>query len=257
MVSETAEHTLDPGNNVQTEDASAKRTERAARRNSIYSWIIYHVSRLVYATMRIHHDYMPRYEATGKGCIYVTWHGRTMIPANYMRNRNYWTLVSLSRDGELQARIFERFGFQIVRGSTGRGGVKGALQLARKLKEGGALAFTPDGPRGPTHKVQLGVILMAQKSGAPIFPIGISASRRVLFKKSWDSYMIPLPFAHAYWLTGDPIEIPADLDDLGRAAYAELLEVAINKMEAKAEALAGYPHYPAEWRQHLPTTEGQ
>ena len=95
-----------------------------------------------------------------------------------------------------------------MRGSTGRGGVRGALQMARKVREGGVLAFTPDGPRGPTHKVQLGVILMAEKSGAPIVPVGISASRRWLIG-SWDSYMIPQPFARAYFLVGEPIYVPA------------------------------------------------
>ncbi len=127
--------------------------------------------------------------------------------------------------------------------------------MARRVQEGGGLAFTPDGPRGPTHKVQLGVSLMAQKSGAPIVPIGISASRRVLFTKSWDSYMIPLPFARAYWISGEPIHVPADLDDAGRTAIAEAVEVAINQVECKAEALAGYPDYPAEWRRELPSTD--
>ena len=112
--------------------------------------------------------------------------GAPCIPANLLRNRGYWALISLSRDGELQNHIFRRFGFQTVRGSTGRGGIRGALQMARRVQDGGVLAFTPDGPRGPTHKVQLGVILMAEKSGAPIVPVGISASRRWLMK-SWDS----------------------------------------------------------------------
>ncbi len=182
------------------------------------------------------------------GCIFVTWHGRSLIPANYFRNRGYWALVSLSRDGEMQANIFRRYGFQIARGSTGRGGVKGALQMARKVKEGGCLAFTPDGPRGPTHKVQLGVILMAEKSGAPIVPLGVSARSRWLFGKSWDSYMVPKPFSKAYWVYGKPIFVPANQDDAGRQRYAGLVEFEINRVEKEAEALAGYLDYPAEWR---------
>ncbi len=255
MTSQVAESAGDSRSETVATAERARSDARTTRRNALYSWIIFHIARLVYVTVRVHHDYMPRYESNGKGCIYVSWHGRSMIAANYLRNRKYWALVSLSRDGELQTRIFERFGFQIVRGSTGRGGVKGALQMARKVKEGGALAFTPDGPRGPSHKVQMGVILMAQKSGAPIVPVGISASRRVLFTKSWDSYMIPMPFAHAFWISGDPIQIPADLDETGRAAYAEVVEVAINRLERKAEALAGYPNYPSEWRLEIPSRE--
>lgn len=182
-----------------------------------------------------------------KGVIQVTWHGRTLIPANLLCNRGYWALISLSRDGELQNHVFCRFGFQTIRGSTGRGGVRGALQMARKVREGGVLAFTPDGPRGPSHKVQLGVILMAQKSGAPIVPVGISASRRWLIR-SWDQFMIPKPFARGYFLVGEPIYVPAELDEAGREAIAEQVEIALNRLEREAERRAGHPDYPDKWR---------
>jgi len=119
--------------------------------------------------------------------------------------------------------------------------------MARKVREGGVLAFTPDGPRGPTHKVQLGVILMAEKSGAPIVPLGISASRRWLMK-SWDSYMIPQPFAQGYCLVGDPIFVPPGLNDAERERMAVEVERATNRLECEAERLAGHPDYPAEWR---------
>src|SRR5262249_35644552 len=116
-----------------------------------------------------------------------------------------------------------------------------------KVKEGGVLTFTPDGPRGPTHKVQLGVILMAEKSGAPIYPIGISASRRWLVN-SWDSYLVPKPFARCYFLVGDPIYVPPGLDEAQRIALAEQIEIAINRLEREAERRAGFPNYPTEWR---------
>ena len=171
--------------------------------------------------------------------IFVTWHGRSLIPANVFRDRGFWALISLSNDGEMQNEIFKRFGFQTVRGSTGRGGVRAALQMARNLKAGGSLAFTPDGPRGPTHKVQPGVVLMASKSGCPIVPFAVSARRRKLFG-SWDSYMFPLPFTRAFFLVGEPHYIPANLDEQTRQAYCDLIELAINKLEDRAEMLAGH-----------------
>src|SRR5579871_1581279 len=236
-----------PPAETPAEETLEQRNARLARRNRVVSWLIYHLARLIFRTLRLHIGNPERLETHGKGTIFVTWHGRTLLPANVFHKKGYWALISLSRDGELQDHIFRRFGFQTVRGSTGRGGVKGALQMARKVREGGVLAFTPDGPRGPSHKVQLGVILMAEKSGAPIIPVGISASRRWL-AKSWDSYMIPQPFARAYWVAGDPIFVPPDLTAAGREAVAEQLEIAINRLEREAERLAGYPDYPAEWR---------
>lgn len=223
---------------------------RLARRSRLIGGLVYCIARTIFRTLRLQFVNPEGLDTRGKGAIFVTWHGRSLIPANVFRNRDYWALISLSRDGELQNNIFQRFGFRTVRGSTGRGGVKGALQMARKVKEGGVLAFTPDGPRGPTHKVQLGVILMAEKSGAPIIPLGIGVSRRWQLK-SWDSYLVPKPFARAYFVVGEPIIVPPDLDEARRTALAEQVEVATNRLEREAERLAGFPDYPSEWRVEL------
>ena len=233
-------------------------------RTRLYSALVYLIARFIYGTLRMNIENLERIfppggtpgepVASGKatpGMILVAWHGRSLIPANVLRNRDCWALISLSRDGEVQNGVFKRFGFHTVRGSTKRGGVRGALQMARKVKEGGVLAFTPDGPRGPSHKVQPGVILMAEKSGAPIVPIGASASRRWLLG-SWDRYMIPQPFARGYFLAGEPIYVPPGLDEAARQAVALQVECALNRIEREAEARAGHLDYPAEWQTQEP-----
>lgn len=231
---------------AQTPEESADQ-RRKERRGRLLGGLLYGFVRLLFSTVRLHFVRKEGLDTKSSGAIFVTWHGRSLVPANVFRKRGYWALISLSRDGEIQNSVFQRFGFQTVRGSTGRGGVKGALQMARRVKEGGVLAFTPDGPRGPTHKCQAGVILMAEKSGAPIIPLGISANRRWQIR-SWDSYMLPKPFARVYFVVGEPISIPANLDEARRNHYAEQVEIAINRVEAQAEALAGYQNYPTEWR---------
>ncbi len=154
-------------------------------------------------------------------------------------------MISLSRDGDVQNHIFQRFGYQTIRGSTGRGGVRAVLQLARKIKEGGVLAFTPDGPRGPTHKVQQGTIFLAQKSGRPILPLGISAKPRQLLG-TWDSYMIPMPFSRSSFVFGEPILAPANTTEEEAAEFARRVEIAINRCEKRAEEMLGFP-YPVEF----------
>jgi lysophospholipid acyltransferase (LPLAT)-like uncharacterized protein len=218
---------------------------RPSRRPAVLGFLVWLIARAIGVTLRIRFEHRERLEdaaATGEGVIFVLWHGRTLIPANVWRKRGYWVLISLSRDGEMQKNIFQRFGFQIVRGSTGRGGVKAALQLARKVREGGALALTPDGPRGPTHKVQQGTIFIAQRAGCPIVPVGVSARPRKLFG-SWDSYMLPMPFARASVVIGETIRVPQDLDEEGQQRVAEQIECALNAVEARAEELMGYPSH--------------
>lgn len=227
---------------TETEEDKQK---RLANRSKLLGWMIAAIVRCIALTLRFHKENAEGISPTSGGSILVTWHGRSLIPAWLLRDKGCWALISLSKDGEIQNNIFQRFGFQTIRGSTGRGGVRGALQAARKVKEGGVLAFTPDGPRGPSHKVQLGVILMAEKSGAPIVPIGCSAGGRWLFKKSWDSYMIPKPFTKAYYLVGDPIFIPPGRNETQRMLLATEVERAINALEKRAEALAG--HFEYSW----------
>ena len=227
-------------------DGSVKEPARKRSRAPLLGRILFLVARFIYRTVRLTVVNERGLDVSGQGAIFVTWHGRSLVPANYFRNRGYWALISLSRDGEIQNEVFKNLGFHTIRGSTGRGGVRGALQMARKVREGGVLAFTPDGPRGPTHKVQLGVILMAEKSGAPIIPLGISASSR-WSSRSWDAYMIPRPFSRVYFVVGEPRYVSGDGTEAARAAAAQGLERAINSVEREAERLAGYDTYPAEW----------
>ncbi len=78
------------------------------------------------------------FERDGIGVILVTWHGRTLVPITRFRNRGYWAMISTSRDGEYQNRLFQRFGWQTVRGSTSaRGAVQAALTMVKHLKAGG------------------------------------------------------------------------------------------------------------------------
>jgi lysophospholipid acyltransferase (LPLAT)-like uncharacterized protein len=240
----------------ESDPLAAASDPRVARRARWLGRAIYCLARLVLVTLRIEFENGDRLQPS-QGTIYVTWHGRTLIPALTMRERGWWALISLSRDGEIQNNFFQLLGFQTTRGSTGRGGIRGALAMARRVKEGGVLVMTPDGPRGPTHKVQLGVILIAEKSGAPIIPVGISANRRWLMK-SWDSYMLPKPFSRAYFLVGEPITIPPNLDETGRNHYAAQVEVAINRLECEAERRAGHSDYPDAWpTETLPVGEMQ
>ncbi len=222
--------------------AVEQRSEQEQRRAKRLGTLIYLLARGLGRTLRLYvegWEPIERHLQEGTGAVMVTWHGRTLIPANYMKGKGFWALISLSRDGEVQANIFQRFGFRILRGSTSRGGVRAALEAARVVKAGGILAFTPDGPRGPSQKFQPGALLIAQKAGVPIYPAGISAYPRILLP-TWDRYLIPLPFARAAFLIGEPVFVPPDADKDDFARLAEQLENAINMLEARAEQIARY-----------------
>jgi lysophospholipid acyltransferase (LPLAT)-like uncharacterized protein len=209
--------------------------EQLTTRTRWLSMVIVALVKTLCATVRLEidrEDEMDTLIAAQHGAIFVTWHGRTLLPIWKLRGRGWCALVSLSRDGTLQAENFRRLGFEVIRGSTGRGGARATRNVIHKLMAGGVLAFTPDGPRGPQHFVHPGVVYFAQRSGRPIVPAGISAWPRWLLR-SWDRFLIPYPFARACWIYGDPIYVAPDADI---EAVCGQVQEAINALEARAEA---------------------
>ena len=202
----------------------------------IVSGILYSLVRLIGSTMRIETRGAP---ADYSKTILCGWHGRSFAFANQFRGKGLWVIISHSRDGEMQARIFGKLGFNIIRGSTGRGGVRALVESIRVLKDGGTMAMTRDGPRGPNGVVQEGVMAMAQKSGAALLPGGFSSRPRWVFK-SWDKYNVPWPFSKGMLLFGDPIFVPKNATPEEVEALRQKLESEMHRLEGEAEVLMGY-----------------
>jgi hypothetical protein len=78
------------------------------------------------------------------------------------------------------------------------------------------------------------VILAAAATGLPIQPVAIAASR-VKLLRSWDRFVIPLPFSAVHFVYGEPLVVERR-GDLERAA-AEL-KTRLDGAEAAAEGLA-------------------
>jgi lysophospholipid acyltransferase (LPLAT)-like uncharacterized protein len=158
----------------------------------------------------------------GEPFITVAWHGQhLMAPFLMPRGVRFVAMFSKSKDAELNARVAERFGVEIVRGSGGRerargtekGGARALLALKNALKEGKTAAMIADIPHGTPRESGIGVVLLAKLSGRPIVPICYLTSRRKVLEKSWDKTTIPLPFGKSGLIIGDPIFVPEDADD--------------------------------------------
>ena len=138
--------------------------------------------------------------------IYAFWHNRLLLLVYTHRRQGIHVMVSRSRDGEMISRTIQRFGFGTVRGSSSRGGAPAQLRLLKRLAGGVDVGVSPDGPRGPRYHVQMGVIHLAQKSGRPVIPITVAASKKLVLR-SWDGFLVPCPFARAILVYGEPVEV--------------------------------------------------
>jgi len=177
--------------------------------------------RLLGATLRLRVEgvdaLVPHWTAA-RPLIYCVWHGRIlMVPwlnARLRRThgaRAVSVMTSRSRDGGLVGGYVRRFGLDVVRGSSSRGGVTALRALVTAVRAGRDVALVPDGPRGPRGQLQPGVVTLAALTGAPIVPLAVAA-RPALRLRSWDAFMIPWPFARCAVVFGPPLPVARDAE---------------------------------------------
>ena len=171
-------------------------------------FVLYHLNRRSVTGMdRLLH------QAEQGNTIYALWHGRlfylTYFYVKNVKTRRASILISMSRDGDYGVALAHRFGHNTVRGSSSRGGRRAIRALSERLQEGDNLMLTPDGPRGPAFHVNVGIVKLAQMTGAAILPGSYDASRKLILK-SWDKFIIPLPLGRIHMAVGEPITVPAE-----------------------------------------------
>jgi hypothetical protein len=139
--------------------------------------------------------------------ICALWHNRLLVfPLvlhRFFPGRHGAALISASRDGDLLTDAVQRFGYNVVRGSSSRLGASAILQLGEVIASHGDVVITPDGPRGPVYELGPGIIFLAQKTNAPVVPVNMEYSScwRI---KSWDRFIVPRPFAKIRVIIGAP-----------------------------------------------------
>jgi lysophospholipid acyltransferase (LPLAT)-like uncharacterized protein len=175
---------------------------------------IWFAGRVLFATWRL--EVQNEYGLRCGPFIAAIWHNRLALAMPIWRwwqkdhpNERLAGLISASRDGALLARTYSYFGVKPIRGSSSRRGAQALLELTSVLKDGYDVAITPDGPRGPKYKVQPGIISLAQVTGVPIVPLGVSVARKKELR-SWDAFQIPLPFTRCRATVGQVINVPRD-----------------------------------------------
>lgn len=197
--------------------------------------------------------------AAAPGMIVAAWHSRILLlPSGWNMMIRHWPgrtgpssmLISLSRDGEAVARAIKHLGLEPIRGSAGnkkkkrkdKGGARAIAEAVRRLKRGGAVCITPDGPRGPREVAGLGPILLAQRAGVPILPYAL-ASAPVRRLATWDRFIIPFPFTRGAIVFGPVLQTRREDDP--ETLRAEL-QRRLNAATLRAEDIVGLAHLPEE-----------
>jgi len=142
------------------------------------------------------------------------WHGEILMnPFLYkkmIKDVKMSLMISDHFDGEMIAKSMSYFGFDTIRGSSTRGGIKALKESFKKIDLGHCIAITPDGPKGPRHSVADGIVSIAQKKELEIVTFNYTASS-FWEMKSWDKFMIPKPFSTINFYASEPFKV-TDLD---------------------------------------------
>ena len=144
----------------------------------------------------------------GKPVMVCVWHGRLVFPSWYIRLKitNLHAIASHHSDAEIMARILNRWGYGLIRGSTKKGGKAVVLEMAEVFRNGGIVAVTNDGPKGPPRIAKAGSTGLAIKYNVNMVTITGSATK-FWQMKSWDRFMLPKPFGRIDIMVSPPLEI--------------------------------------------------
>ena len=170
--------------------------------------VAYLFIRLLYLTCK-KNFHLPKETPTAPFLV-AFWHGEILMnPFLYkkmIKDVKMSLMISDHFDGEMIAKSMSFFGFDTIRGSSTRGGVKALKESFKKIDNGECIAITPDGPKGPRHSIADGIVAIAQKKELKIVAFNYKASS-FWQMKSWDKFVVPKPFSTIDFYASEPFSV--------------------------------------------------
>jgi len=175
---------------------------------------------------------------SGKPVMVCVWHGRLVFPSWYLRliTTNVHAIASHHTDAEIMARILQKWGYGLIRGSTKKGGKVVVQKMKDIFKNSGIVAVTNDGPKGPPRIAKAGGTATAIKYNVQVITITGSATKYWQMK-SWDRFMLPKPFGKIQLIISPPLDIsekPETAED-----EVKFLSDFMNKYQNEADNITG------------------
>jgi KDO2-lipid IV(A) lauroyltransferase len=143
----------------------------------------------------------------------------TLALGGSVARRGVCTIVAPGRDGDIASIALGALGCRVVRGSTRSGAVAALVGLLQHAQAGmSPTAIVVDGPLGPPGVAKPGAIVCGMRSGRPVRALGVAATRRLVFPRTWSGIYLPLPFSTVVVT----IDRPLNVDRTLQSAAADL-----------------------------------
>ena len=179
-------------------------------------------------------NYPNEYWKDEKPFILAFWHSQLMMVSfswSYKKKINI--LASGHSDGRFGAKVGNFFKLNNIQTSNKNKNLS-LRPVFQLLKSRQYIGITPDGPRGPKEKVPEGIIKIAKSTNVPIIPLGYWSSRNFTLR-SWDSFLITLPFSKCNFVWGEAVKIPQNLKDNEIIDFQKIIKNKINECIEKAK----------------------
>jgi lysophospholipid acyltransferase (LPLAT)-like uncharacterized protein len=221
-------------------------------REFLVRWIGPPLARFVYGRLGASWRYVTENEATlthllksDRPVVGAFLHARTFQLLHYFSHpqRGRWMLMcSQSKDGDVMTSVEEGLGYRVARGSSGSGGARALVEMIKAQREDRGLnsCLAIDGSRGPRGIVQPGVLTLARKANGVLLPVAASTPTCWVNQRSWDRTVIPKLRAEIRILIGEPMEVPAQLDERQAEALRIALEQRLIAMHLELDSRTGF-----------------
>ena len=215
--------------------------KKILRTKLAYSFICWIASKYIkFVSLTLKWKYLNKKHAdtlwkNNENFILCFWHGRLlMMPLSWKKEKKINMLISEHPDGQLISKTVKYFGINTIHGSTSKGGTKAIRNIIESLKSGQSVGITPDGPRGPKMKINSAIIKIASLTGFKILPLSCSVKNK-FFLKSWDKFLVALPFGKGCFAWGEPLKIKIKITKEEDLKLSNKLEKILLKLTKEAD----------------------
>ena len=169
-----------------------------------------------------------------KPFILAFWHNQLMMIAYAWKSSEKINIVASSHsDGRFGSIVGKYFHLKNI--PTSISGSSFTIRtIYKKIEEKNYVGITPDGPRGPKEIVSEGIIKIAKATNTPIIPCGFWSSNNFRLK-TWDTFLITLPFSKCCFVWQKPLYINKKTKDHDIQHYQNLLKKMIDDCVSSAK----------------------
>ncbi|MCU7492276.1 MAG: lysophospholipid acyltransferase family protein [Bacteroidota bacterium] len=200
------------------------------------NYFLYSGISLLLKTLKINsrnREHFDRLIKENKNFVFAFWHGSMLIPWYINKDLDFSALVSRSKDGRLLDKILTKWNYRVIRGSSNDGGSMALKLLLQAASSGRPVAITPDGPKGPYHKLKAGAVVVAKKAGIPLILVGVGVKKKRILG-SWDRFELPKFFTSINLVFSDPVSVCSELSYEETTKLIEECERKLNDLQEEA-----------------------